>query len=553
MGHRSHYGGWLLLSTLGATAALLVCVVPAAAAPAAARASECSSVDCPVRAAPVLAWKPCAGPAKRGFECATARRVPLDYRRPRGARIRLAVIRHRATDRARRLGSLFFNPGGPGEPGADVLPTVLDAFPDALRARFDLVSWDPRGVGRSTAVQCFPNKEAEDGFFAGVPEGFPVGRSEQRAWIRGFARFGRFCARRNGRLLEHVSTADTARDLDLLRRAVGNRRLNYLGSSYGTFLGATYANLFPRRVGRLVLIGNQDPVAWTRRGKRRPFLSTFLRSRADKAAAETLRAFLDLCGRAETAQCAFSANSPAATRAKWTTLLGRLREQPVTVGTPPEAITYAKLASRMVEGLYGLPGWTALAELLQSAWTRSEPEGPPSAPTAWLPDLRLGAPRASASAEQPNFERFAGLDQQYAVICAESPNPRPRAFPRLAALAFARAREAGLYWSWIVEPCGSWPARAADRYAGPWNRPTAHPVLVINNTFDPATPHRGAVAMSRRLARARLLTVDGYGHALGGSPSSCVNRYMSDYFIEGMLPPRGTRCRQDRQPFSPAP
>ena len=552
MRERSHRGGWLLLAMLGVSAALLVCVVPAAATPAAARASECSSVDCPVRVAPVLAWKRCAGPAKRGFECATARRVPLDYGRPRDAGIRLAVIRRRATDRARRLGTLFFNPGGPGEPGTDVLPTVLDAFPAAVRARFDLVSWDPRGVGRSTAVQCFPSEEAEGRFFAGIPDGFPVGRSEQRAWIRSFARFGRRCGRRNGRLLEHVSTADTARDLDLLRRAVGDRRLNYLGTSYGTFLGATYANLFPRRVGRLVLIGNQDPVAWTRRGRRRPFLSTFLRSRADKAAAETLRAFLDLCGRAETAQCGFSAGSPAATRAKWAKLLGRLREQPVTVGRPPETITYAELASRVVEGLYGVPGWPELAELLQNVWTRSEPEGPPTAPTAWLPDLRLGAPRASASAEQPNLERYTGLEQEYAVICAESPNPRPRAFPRLAALAFARAREPGLYWSWIVEPCASWPARAADRYAGPWDRPTAHPVLVINNTFDPGTPHRGAVAMSRRLARARLLTVDGYGHAVGG-PSSCINRYISAYFIEGTLPPRGTRCRQDRPPFSPAP
>src|SRR5215217_1255575 len=484
--------GWGLIFTLTAIVGLLAAALPASAARP------------PAAAAPALAWKPCAEPAQRGFQCATLR-VPLDYDDPGRRTIRLAVIRRQATHRRHRIGTLFFNFGGPGAAGTLVLP-LAGAITEALRARFDIASWDPRGVGGSTAVHCFASPEAEGAFLDDmvVSLSFPVGSAEMGAWLGRYQQLYRRCGRRSGHLLRHVSTADTARDLDLLRRAVGDRRLNYLGSSYGTFLGATYANLFPRRVGRLVLIGNQDPVAWTRRGKRRPFLSTFLRSRADKAAAETLRAFLDLCGRAETAQCAFSANSPAATRTKWTTLLGRLREQPVTVGTPPEAITYAKLASRMVEGLYGLPGWTALAELLQSAWRRTEPEGPPSAPTAWLPDLRLGAPRASASAEQPNFGRFAGLDQQYAVICAESPNPRPRAFPRLAALAFARAREAGLYWSWIVEPCGSWPARAADRYAGPWNRPTAHPVLVINNTFDPATPHRGAVAMSRRLARARL-------------------------------------------------
>jgi hypothetical protein len=134
-----------------------------------------------------LTWKPCASPAQRGFECATAR-VPLDYSRPRGAKIRLAVIRHRATDRARRIGALFVNFGGPGASGTDVLPMAYDFFPAALRARFDFVSWDPRGIGRSTAVQCFASQEAENRFLARLPQGFPVGRSERRTWIRLYAR-----------------------------------------------------------------------------------------------------------------------------------------------------------------------------------------------------------------------------------------------------------------------------------------------------------------------------------------------------------------------------
>ena len=358
--------GWPLIATLTATAGLLAGALPASAAPA-------------------LAWKPCASPAQRGFDCATARRVPLDYRRPRGAKIHLAVIRHRATERGRRVGTLFFNPGGPGDAGTQLLPAWIDLFPAAVRARFDIVSWDPRGVGASTAVQCFPSMDAENRFLARLPKGFPVGRSERRAWIRGYARFGRRCGRRNRRLLAHVSTAESAKDLDLLRRAVGARRLNYRGVSYGTLLGATYANLFPHRVKRMVLDGNVDPVAWAKRPRRRPFLSTSLRLRSDKASAKTLNAFLRLCGRAGTANCAFSAGSAAATRAKWVTLLQRLGRHPVTIPTtPPQTFTYATLLVAMSQqvlfvgqGAAGLPGWRDDAQLLEAMWTSSEPGAAP--------------------------------------------------------------------------------------------------------------------------------------------------------------------------------
>ena len=138
--------------------------------------------------------------------------------------------------------------------------------------------------------------------------------------------------------------------------------------------------------------------------------------------------------------------------------------------------------------------------------------------------------------------------------CSDSPNPRnPAAFGRLAALSFARAGDIGPSWAWNDGPCASWPARAADRYSGPWNRRTANPVLVIGNTYDPSTAYRGAVAMARDLARARLLTVNGYGHTELLNPSACAHSYESRYFIRGTLPPRGTRCRQDRPPFSPGP
>jgi pimeloyl-ACP methyl ester carboxylesterase len=505
---------------------------------------------------PVLDWQPCAEPAQHGFDCATAQ-VPLDYGDPQGATIDLAVVRHPATDPAQRLGTLFFNPGGPAGPGTVLLPQWLDFFPAPLRARFDLVSWDPRGVGASTAVQCFATEDDEQAFFAGAPfKFFPVGKAEERAWIDAYARFGQLCAQRNGDLLAHVSTAESARDLDLLRQAVGDPQLTYVGISYGTFLGATYANLFPDKVRALVLDGSVDPVAWTNGGDS-AFLSTFLRQESDLASAQVLDAFLTLCGQASPAQCAFSAGSAAATQAKWTTLLQRLREHPVTVGSPPQTYTYARLVTEMGETglLFFVQRWTQVAELLQTLWTSSEPSAPLPAPTAATVALRnpaLGSADQGPSAGAE--ERYAGPEQQLAIICAESPNPRhPGVFRSLAALAYARAGDVGLRWAWITEPCASWPATAADRYAGPWDLPTAHSILVIGTTFDPATPYEGAVAMANALARARLLTVDGHGHTALVNPNTCASQHVSDYLVEGTLPPEGTVCQQDQPPFTTGP
>jgi pimeloyl-ACP methyl ester carboxylesterase len=502
---------------------------------------------------PVLAWQPCADPTQSGFDCATAQ-VPLDYGHPRGSTIDLAVIRHQATNPTNRIGTLFFNPGGPGGSGTDDLPAWIELFPAEVRERFDIISWDPRGIGGSTAVQCFATKDDEQSFLARLPDGFPVGRAEKRAWIRGYARFAQLCGQRNGDLLAHVSTPESAKDLELLRRSVGAPSLNYRGVSYGTLLGATYANLFPKKVRAMVLDGNVDPVAWTNGGKERTFLSTSLRLGSDKASAKTLNAFLTLCGRASTEECAFSAGSASATRAKWATLLHRLRQQPVTIDG--QTITYAALVSAMGGVLYtsqaepGFPGWTAFATVLQTLWTSSDTSAPVSASEAAAFSI-LNAGPGSSSPAAGTEQTYPGLEQQLAVACSDSPNPRhPMVFRALDAISYARAGVIGPSWSWGDEPCASWPARAASRYSGPWNQRTANPVLVIGNTFDPATPYQGAVAMADDLARARLLTVDGYGHTVLLNPSACARSYESSYFVEGTLPPPGTICQQDRQPFT---
>lgn len=476
-------------------------------------------------AAPAIPWGECADSSQQRFECAKIS-VPLDYGRPGGSTIELALIRHRASDPGRRIGTIFYEPGGPGVAGTEFLPNLaFDRLPAALPARFDIVSWDPRGVGASTAVQCFDNQAAEDDFFAGSPtrnvDGFPVGRGQMTTWIDRYRRLGALCKGRNGRLLRHVSTVDTVRDLDLMRRLSGEREMNFIGTSYGTIVGAVYANMFPDRVRAMVLDGVVDPTAWShpqlaKNGGR--FLPGGLRFRADVETAKTLEAFFDLCGRADTAHCAFSAGSPGATREKFVELLARLPEDAAAGQT-----SYAQAISGTIHALYFTPNWKPQAIALQQLW-----EGGPSA----VP------PPASRNEEQ-----------EMAIACGEVPSPRARAFPGIDAFARHRSGVVGPFWTWDYEPCSTWPVRSADRYTGPWDHRTANPVLVIGNTFDPATPFRGAATMARQLARARLLTLNGYGHTALLNPSSCVNSYETSYFINLALPPEGTRCAQDDTPF----
>ncbi|MFC8390351.1 alpha/beta hydrolase [Streptomyces sp. NPDC057238] len=487
-----------------------------------------SAGGAPTVPAPQLDWSQCVPGSE--FDCATAK-VPLDYDDPRGRTIELAVVRRKATDPGRRIGTLFFNPGGPGGPGTVQMPQNYESFPREVRERFDIVSWDPRGVGNSTAVDCFGSPEEAADWNANHAAGFPVGEEERAAFIAAYQDLARRCEQRAPELLRHVSTADTARDLDRLRQAVGDPHLTYQGISYGTILGATYANLFPGKVRAMVLDSNWDPQAWTNHASDDdPRLTSFLRMGSDRSAAATLDRFLTLCGSTTTAHCAFSAGSPKTTRDKFDRLMRRLREQPVG------SWTYAGTFASVVNSLYVVhPGWTELAGRLQDLWQGRVAEPSPFPPPPPVPD--------------PN--PYLGEEQGAAVLCGDSPNPRdPGVYHALEEAAAARAGDAGRFWTWAGEGCATWPTVAADRYRGPWNKPTAHPVLVVGTRYDPSTPYSASQAMAEELADARLLTVDGHGHTALLNPSSCVQDHESRYLIDGTLPPVGTTCLPDRPPFS---
>lgn len=484
-------------------------------------------------AVPELAWTPCDG----DLQCATAR-VPLDYRQPDGAKISIQLIRHLASDPARRIGSLFVNSGGPS-PQVDLFPDeILPALPADIEARYDTITFDPRGFGHSTAIKCFPSDAAENAFFADTPA-FPVGPAQQAAYEQTFARFDALCGQRNGSLLDHDTSADVARDMDLLRQAVHDPVMNYLGVSYGTGIGEVYANLFPGKVGHMLLDASLDPVTWSSDDQALP---VSLRDGTAQAAANGMNGFLTLCGQASTAGCAFSAGSPPATQAKWQALLARLLQHPVTIGNPAQTITYASLIAALPP--QQVAEWQQEAALLQQVWMAAD-----SAPSS----AAAGAvPAASAASGSPTLPfAYNGAEQSLAVVCSDSANPRNAAdYPAIAEGAAARFGGFGASATWADEPCAQWPGNGSqDRYTGVWNRPTTNPVLVLGNTGDVAVNYKDSVAAARDLGNARLLTISQFGHTEALNPSTCAASYEVSYMLTGALPPVGTVCQADASPF----
>jgi pimeloyl-ACP methyl ester carboxylesterase len=522
----------VLAALVAVLAATLFTVPPAAGAAPTSSPSGTGST-----AVPELDWASCGGEFE-AFECATAV-VPLDYDRPKGKQITLALAKLPAADPSRRIGSLFLNPGGPGGSGVDmVLQGGPFLFSDEVRARFDLVGFDPRGIIRSTPLRCY---ETFDEALADLPPmAFPVTREDERVWVRSDRALARACAERAGPILDHMSTANVARDMDLLRRAVGDAKLTYAGYSYGSYLGATYANLFPGKVRALVVDGVLDPVAWsTGRGdqaRAQPF-STRLRSA--KGAYESLKEFFRLCD-AGGETCAFSEGDPARRYAR---LAKRLFREPVELPDGEGGTIlfgYDELVGETLGAMYDPAAWPGFAEFLQELDELTSPE----AAAASLKALR--ARRGPLQQEDyPNFvEGFPG------VACSETRNPpNVRAWSRAARAQDRQFPYFGRPWTWFSSICEPWPGWDHDQYDGPWNRTTANPVLVVGNRFDPATPYHGAVTLDRLLPRSRLLTLAGWGHT-SLFASACVDAHVSTYLLTSRVPAKGTVCEPDVVPFA---
>ncbi|MCA1186217.1 MULTISPECIES: alpha/beta hydrolase [unclassified Saccharopolyspora] len=516
----------------GFLAAVLVAgpLVPAAVA---SPDSESAPMRTNGAAVPVLDWAPCD--LAPNYECATAE-VPLSYRNPAGQHVRLAVGRLPAVDQEHKLGTIFYNPGGPGDSGK-----YAPALTPELHQRFDIVGVDPRGIGESAGLSCFT--EPGDGFDS--KDSFPVTPEQERTQIEDTARGVEECARNAGPLLNHMSTANVARDLDLLRAAVGEDRLDYYGISYGSHLGTVYANLFPERVGAVAIDGVVDPIEWTT-GYRPDEVAepmTF-RMGAHGGAQQALRTFLDACAVDE--RCAFQ-EPGADLLGKYNALLDRLLVRPVTItrpdGTPME-ITYQTAVVRTSSSLKGASASTSLGEFLQQLHELSQPGAAGPAPVVSVPPAPQGWEGG-----------YMGVEQRLSVMCNDSSNPSdPWSWSEYARRADEVGRGFGSYWTYLSLGCANWPGGSdPDRYTGPWNQETASPVLVIGNRQgDPATPYDDARKTSQLLSDARLLTLDSFGHGARGE-STCIDGALNAYFADGALPAEDTICQPDRGPFDPVP
>lgn len=476
---------------------------------------------------PELDWVDCGG----GFDCATAA-VPLDYDRPSGPTVDIAMRRRPADDQANRIGSLFLNPGGPGGSGVDFVDAAEFLFAPVVLDRFDVIGFDPRGIGDSTPATCFDDRGDLVTFLRGQPV-FPVTRAEEAQYIRTYGRLADLCAANGGRILANMSTADVARDLDQLRRAVGDERLNFAGYSYGSILGQTYVNLFPDRVRAVIVDGVLSPLDWVGVGDAAdiPFSA---RVGSAESAYDTLQGFLSDCDAAGLPACPFAGGDP---RAKYDALADRLRraEFGVPSGGGQVPIGYDELVAITLGSLYSPYGWAELAAFLQFLYEATDPAAAGAAYDVLV--ARLGGPLDNAIVSFP------------AVSCLDSTNPsNPYVWPAAAAEADERAPYFGRLWTWASIPCAEWPVSDDDRYTGPWDAFTSETVLVIGTRFDPATPYRSAELVSDLLPNARLLTLEGYGHT-SLAQSRCVDRYVAQYLVGTALPSEGAICQTDVVPF----
>ncbi|MGX5697468.1 alpha/beta hydrolase [Agromyces soli] len=457
----------------------------------------------------VLTWKDCGN----GMECTEAK-APLDWDDPGAGEIELALVRHRAS--GDRIGSLLVNPGGPGASGVDFVRDSLGyAVGPALQQRFDVVGFDPRGVGRSSAVTCLDPAGMDEALFT-IPPGDRGSAEWNAAATESFTEFGEACAEHSGELLGHVDTVSAARDLDMLRAALGDEQLNYLGYSYGTFLGATYAGLYPEKVGRLVLDGAIDPAA-----------SDFEVSKAQAVGfEEALRAYMEDCQ--TSSECPFDGDVDEG-MAEVGELAASLDASPLR-GTDGRYVGGDTYLTAIISALYSPDSWSYLSDMFDAVMLGD------ADPALSLADFYYGR-NADGSYSDNSTEAFR------AINCLDYPLP-PADEDRAAEQAEieAAAPVIGPFWGYdSAAGCELWPVQG-DAQRAPIHAAGAAPILVVGTTGDPATPYEWAVALADQLDSGVLVSYDGEGHTAYNKSNSCVNDAVERYFIDGTVPAADPKC-----------
>jgi pimeloyl-ACP methyl ester carboxylesterase len=498
---------------LAATASLAICTAACTSPPV-----RTTSATGPSAAPTTLAgyytqrlhWRPC----DTGFQCALLV-VPFDYAQPDGPRFTLPVVRLPAADPAQRIGALVINPGGPGASGVQYALGARFEFPAAILDRFDIVGFDPRGVGASQpALNCMTGPQL-DTFFATDDE--PSGPAQLTRVVAESKLFDAECERNSAALLPYVGTQNSARDLDVLRSALGESRLTYLGKSYGTYLGSWYAQMFPRHVRALVLDGAVDP-------DQSSLQATVAQGVGFQ---DAFGSFAAWC--LASPGCPLGRGSLAAAEVKAEALIARANSAPLASHLGDGQVADgAMLLYGVADALYSRAFWPILRTALTSAFAGD------GTGLLELANQLYG--------RMPNGTYSTLANAVTAIDCLDRPWPRSLAPWQAAASTAQRAAPmfgAAIVWGSLA--CAYWPVPAYPlpriRAAG------APPILVVGTLRDPATPYRSAQALAGDLASGVLLGWNGDGHTAYGEGSACVDTIVDNYLINLAVPRSGTICQ----------
>ena len=486
---------------------------------------------------PSLHWYPCY----TWGQCASAK-VPLDYDRPHGKQVTLALLRVKAKDQKHRIGSLFVNPGGPGGQATTMALAAPFFLSNAVLDRFDVVGMDPRGIGFSDQVDCFSSTAKQLPTMRTLSTGFPWGAKEEKSFIKAARSEARACSTTGRDLAGSMSTAEVARDMDVMRRAVGDSKLTYLGFSYGTALGQYYANMFPDRFRAIAVDGVIDPVSWVGSAATSGQIQDDRLHSAD-GAWKALLEILRRCDKAGPAKCEFS-GSPLH---RFRVLAQRLKTKPVDISG--EKITYAAFVGLVLSALYTTDAGGSVTDMAAKLYEITTPGYTPT--EAQLAAAKLALVRMKRQTSGRMFPYDNSFDAFSAVMCTDGIHPaHGTSWPAAGARADKRATYLGRAWAWSSVQCArdAWTVRDKNAYTGPFNKVTQHPVLVVGSFWDPATNYADAVKSSQLLPNSRLLSSNNWGHTAYGT-SACATSWMDRYFLYRALPPKGTTCVGDNQPF----
>jgi pimeloyl-ACP methyl ester carboxylesterase len=452
-----------------------------------------------------LDWKRC----RKSFWCATLE-VPLDYTQPSGRTIRLALLSAPAT--GTRIGAMVVNPGGPGVPGTDYAAASSRAFRAPLRRHYDIVGFDPRGTGASSPVDCLSD-QALTAFLAADPD--PDTPSEESGFFAAARQMGAGCAQRSGDIAAHVSTAEAARDIDVLRSALGEAKLTYFGASYGTKLGATYADLFPARVGRFVLDGALDPALPARE----------VNLEQAHGFETALRAYVANC--TKSSKCFLGPTVDAGT-ARIRSFFSELDTSPLPTKDGRE-LTEGDAFLGLALPLYSRNYWILLSTALKAAFAGD------GSMLMLLADTY--AERTGGTYDNNSSEAI------YAINCLDDPWARHTPAQVKADLPDFEAASPtfGRAFAWMGASCSGMQEPTASK-PRPLHAEGAAPIVVTGTTRDPATPLQWAKSLASELDSGVLVTRDGDGHTAYNSGNACVNAALESYLIEGRVPKDGLQC-----------